>query len=122
LIEDGTLPVTRLRVAPLPLLNWTWLPCPTEKVDQLTMPVELDWVTVRFAGEVEPIVTFPLTTVPPVGSDCAIDGCAQPKPPNSAITLTEVRKSLLLDLMADAKPDIDPDIDLDATINRTTML
>jgi hypothetical protein len=106
-----------LSVAPLPLLNWTWLPCPTEKLDQLTMPVELDWLTVRLVGDVGPIVTFPLTTVPPAGSDCAIDGWAQPGPHNSAITLTEVRNSLQLDLIADAIPDIEKDV----TINPTTM-
>jgi len=59
-------------------------------------------------------VTFPLTTVPPVGSDCASDGCAQPRL-NSAITLTEARNSLPLGLMADAGPHVD----LDETINRT---
>ena len=115
MIDDGTLPVTRLSVAPLPLLNWTWWPCPTEKLDQLTMPVALDWVTVRPVGDVEPIATFPLTTVPPVGSDCAIDGCAQPRPHKSAIRLTEARNSLLRELMADEKPNVDE------TINRTTM-
>jgi len=29
---------------------------------------------VRLVGEVEPIATLPLATVPPVGSDCAIEG------------------------------------------------
>jgi hypothetical protein len=65
------------------------LPCPIEKLDQLTMPVRLDWVTVRLVGDVEPIATFPLATVPPLGSDCAIDGCAQPRPHSSAMELTE---------------------------------
>jgi hypothetical protein len=72
---------------------------------------------VRPVGDVEPIATFPLTTVPPAGSDCAIDGCAQPRPHNSAIPLTEARNSQRFDLMANARPDID----LDETINRTTM-
>ena len=31
------------------------MPCPTEKLDQLTMPVRLDWLIVRLVGEVEPI-------------------------------------------------------------------
>ena len=69
----------------------------------------------RLVGEVELIETFPLATVPPVGSDCAIDGCAQPRPHKSAIRLTEVRKSLVNDVMADEKPDVDE------TINRTTI-
>jgi hypothetical protein len=84
--------------------------CPTEKLDQLTMPVELDWVTVRLVGDVAPIATFPLTTVPPVGNDCAIDGCVQPKPHKSAITLTEAENSLLHDLTPDGRPDVDETI------------
>jgi hypothetical protein len=48
------------------------LPCPIEKLDQLTMPVRLDWLIVRLVGDVELIATLPLTTVPPPGSDCAI--------------------------------------------------
>jgi hypothetical protein len=91
------------------------LPWPIEKLDQLTMPVELDWVTVRLVGDVELIETFPLATVPPAGRDCANDGCAQPKPHNSAIRLTEARKSLVDDVMPDEKPG------LDETINRTTI-
>ena len=79
------------------------------------MPVELDWVTVRLVGDVELIATFPLATVPPVGSDCAIDGCAQHKPHNSAIKLTEVRSSRVHDLRADERSDVDE------TINRTTI-
>ena len=79
------------------------------------MPVRLDWLTVRLVGDVEPIETFPLATVPPVGSDCAIDGCAQPRPHKSAIKLTEARNSLVHDLMADERPDVDE------TINRTTI-
>jgi hypothetical protein len=74
------------------------------------MPVALDWVTVRLVGDVEPMATLPLATVPPVGSDCAIDGCAQPKPHNSAITLTEARNSLVHDLMADERHDVDETI------------
>ncbi|KRR03806.1 hypothetical protein CQ10_17790 [Bradyrhizobium valentinum] len=99
-----------MSVAPLPLLNWTWWPCPIEKLDQLTIPVRLDWVTVRLLGEVELIATFPLATVPPVGSDCAIDGCAQPKLHNSAIKLTEVRNSPVHGLMADGRHDVDETI------------
>jgi hypothetical protein len=91
------------------------LPCPIEKLDQLTIPVRLDWVIVRLVGEVEPIETLPLATVPPVGRDCAIDGCAQPRPHKSAIRLTEVRNSLLHNLTLDGRPDVDE------TINRTTM-
>ena len=79
------------------------------------MPVELDWVTVRLVGDVEPIETFPLATVPPVGSDCAIVACAQPRPHKSAIRLTEARNSLLHDFTLDGRPDVDE------TINRTTM-
>ena len=74
------------------------------------MPVELDWVTVRLVGDVAPIETFPLATVPPVGSDCAIDGCAQPRPHNSAIKLTEVRNSLVHDLMSGERHDVDETI------------
>jgi hypothetical protein len=62
-----------------------------------------------------PIETFPLATVPPDGSDCAIDDCAQPRPHNSAMTLTEARNSPLHDLTADERPDGDE------TFNRTTM-
>ncbi len=79
------------------------------------MPVRLDWLIVRLVGEVEPIATFPLATVPPVGSDCAIAGCAQPRPHNSAIKLTEVRNSREHDLRADERPDVDE------TINRATI-
>jgi len=110
LIDDGTLPVTRLSVAPVPLLNWTWLPCPIEKFDQLTMPVRLDWLIVRLVGDVEPIATFPLATVPPLGSDCAIAGCAQPMPNESAIKLTEVRNFLAQDLIADKRHAADDTI------------
>lgn len=74
------------------------------------MPVELDWLIVRLVGDVALIETFPLATVPPVGSDCAIDGCAQPRPHKSAITLTEARKSLVNDVMADEKPDVEETI------------
>ena len=74
------------------------------------MPVRLDWLIVRLVGDVELMATFPLTTVPPAGSDCAIDGCAQPKPHNSAIELTEARNSLA-----------DKRLDVDETINRTTI-
>jgi hypothetical protein len=52
------------------------LPCPIEKLDQLTIPVRLDWLIVRLVGDVELIETFPLATVPPAGRDCAKDGCA----------------------------------------------
>ncbi len=71
------------------------------------MPVRLDWLIVRLVGEVELIETFPLATVPPVGRDCASDGCAQPKPQRSATKLTEVRASLVDDVMADEKPDVE---------------
>jgi hypothetical protein len=91
------------------------LPCPIEKLDQLTIPVRLDWLIVRLVGEAELIETFPLATVPPVGRDCANDGCAQPRPHKSAIRLTEARNSLLHDLTLDGRPDVDE------TINRTTM-
>jgi hypothetical protein len=75
------------------------------------MPVRLDCVTVRLVGDVEPIATLPLATVPPVGSDCAINGWAQPRPHNSAIVLTEARKSLVHDLMADVRrQDVDETI------------
>ena len=74
------------------------------------MPVRLDWLIVRLVGDVELIETFPLTTVPPVGSDCAIAGCMWLKLHKSAITLTEPRSSL-----ADKSPDVDE------TINRTTI-
>jgi hypothetical protein len=86
------------------------LPCPIEKLDQLTIPVRLDWLIVRLVGDAELIETFPLATVPPVGSDCANDGCAQPRPDNSAIRLTEARKSLVADVMADEKPDMEETI------------
>ena len=79
------------------------------------MPVRLDWLIVRLVGDVELIETLPLTTVPPAGNDCAIDGCAQPMPHKSAITLTEARNSLLHELTLDRRPDVDK------TINRTTM-
>ena len=101
------MPVTRLSVAPLPLLNWTWLPCPTEKLDQLTMPVALDCVTVRLVGEFAPIETLPLTTVPPDGSDWAIDGWAKPKPHKSARELTEVQKFQVQDSTAAERQDVD---------------
>ena len=74
------------------------------------MPVRLDWLIVRLVGDVALIETFPLATVPPVGSDCANDGCAQPRPHKSATKLTEARSSL-----ADGRPDVDE------TINRTTI-
>ena len=74
------------------------------------MPVRLDWLIVRLVGEVELIETFPLATVAPVGSDCANDGCAQPRPHRSAIRLTEARSSL-----AEKRPGVDE------TINRTTI-
>ena len=61
------------------------------------MPVRLDWLIVRLVGEVELIETVPLATVPPVGRDCASDGCAQPRPHNSATTLTEVSNLLKAD-------------------------
>jgi hypothetical protein len=86
------------------------LPCPIEKLDQLTIPVRLDWLIVRLLGEVELIETFPLATVPPAGSDCALDGCAQPRPHNSAIKLTEARNSLVLDLRAGETHDVDETI------------
>ena len=86
------------------------MPCPIEKLDQLTMPVRLDWPIVRLVGEVELIETVPLATVPPVGRDCASDGCAQPRPHNSTTTLTEARKSLVDDVMADEKPDVEETI------------
>ena len=79
------------------------------------MPVELYCVTVRLVGDVEVIATFPLTTVPPVGSDCAIVGCGQPRPHKSATRLTEARNSLLHNLTLDGRPDVDE------TINRTTV-
>jgi hypothetical protein len=79
------------------------------------MPVRPDWLIVRLVGEVEPIATFPLATVPPVGRGCANDGCAQPRPHNSAIKLTEARNSLVHDLMAGERHDVDE------TINRTTI-
>lgn len=79
------------------------------------MPVELDWVTVRLVGDVAPIAIFPLTTVAPVGSDCAIDACVKPIPDKSAITLTETRSSLLRNFRFDERPDEDE------TVNRTTM-
>ena len=79
------------------------------------MPVRLDWLMVRLVGDVELIETFPLATVPPAGSDCANDDCAEPRPHKSAIRLTEARKSLVDDVMPDEKPD------LDVTINRTTI-
>ena len=88
-------------------MNWTWWPCPTEKFDQLTMPVALDCVTVRLVGDVLPIETLPLATVPPVGSDCAAAGWAQPRPHKIAIVLAEARKSLVNDLMADGRKDVD---------------
>ena len=74
------------------------------------MPVRLDWLIVRLVGEVELIATFPLATVPPVGRDCAITGCEQPKPHKSTITLTEARKSLVHGLMADERHDVDETI------------
>jgi len=74
------------------------------------MPVRLDWVIVRLVGEVEPIETLPLATVPPVGRDCAKDGCAQPKPHNSAIKLTEVRNFLAQDVTADDRHAVDETI------------
>jgi hypothetical protein len=86
------------------------LPCPIEKLDQLTIPVRLDWLIVRLVGDVELIETFPLATVPPVGRDCANDGCAQPRPHRSAIRLTEARKSLVNDVVADEKPDVEETI------------
>jgi hypothetical protein len=70
---------------------------------------------VRLVGDVALIATFPLATVPPVGRDCAIDGCGEPRPHSSAIKLTEARNSLLHDLTLDERPDVDE------TINRTTM-
>ena len=79
------------------------------------MPVRLDWLIVRLVGDVELIETLPLATVPPVGRDCAIDGCAQPRPHRSAIRLTEARNSLVHDLMAGERHDVDE------TINQTTM-
>jgi hypothetical protein len=77
--------------------------------------VALDCVTVKLVGELEPIETLPLTTVPPLGSVCAIDGCAQPRPDNSAIRLTEVRNSRAHDLTADEG------LDVNETINRTAI-
>ena len=81
----------------------------------MTIPVALDWVTVRLVGDVEPIETLPLATVPPVGRDCAIDGCGQPRPNKSAIKLTEARNSRVHDLMFDERSDVDE------TIKRTTI-
>jgi len=71
------------------------------------MPVALDCVTVRLVGELEPIETLPLTTAPPVGSDCAIDGCAKARPHKSAGKLTEVRKFQVQDSMAEERQDVD---------------
>jgi hypothetical protein len=71
------------------------------------MPVALDWVTVRLVGELEPIETLPLTTVPPDGNDCAIDGCVNPRPHKSARELTEVRKFQVLDSVAEKRLDVD---------------
>jgi hypothetical protein len=65
---------------------------------------------VRPVAEVELIATLPLTTFPPVGRDCANDGCAQPKPHNSAIKLTEVRNFQAQDLMADERYAVDETI------------
>lgn len=71
LIDDGTLPVTRLRVAPEPFWKDTLLPAPMENDDQLTMPVGVVCVTVRLVGEDCDTETAPLTTDGWVGSDCA---------------------------------------------------
>ena len=68
MIADDAEPVTRLSVAPEPLLKLTVPPCPTEKLFQLTIALFDDWliVNVPFAGV--PIVAVPDVTVPPLGS------------------------------------------------------
>ena len=53
------------------------------------MPVALDWVIVRLVGDGWEIVTLPLATVPPVGSDCAVACGTRPKLHDSATRLTE---------------------------------
>src|SRR5579863_9583698 len=65
---DALAPVTRLRVMALEFgwLNWTALPCPTEKDCQLMMALALDWLIRVVAPEAE-ICAWPATTEPPRG-------------------------------------------------------
>jgi len=60
-------PVTRLRVAPEPLLNWTVAPEPIEKPDQLMIALLEVWVTVRLESDAAPMLAEPACTTPPVG-------------------------------------------------------
>jgi hypothetical protein len=57
------------------------------------MPVVLDCVTVRLVGELEPIETLPLTTVPPDGSDCAAADCPKFSSDESTAMLAEQQNS-----------------------------
>src|SRR5580692_3657364 len=76
-MAETEVPVTRLRVAPEPLLNWTVAPDPTEKPDQLMIARLEVWVTVSDDPDAAPMLAEPACTTPPVGSA----GAAAPPPP-----------------------------------------
>src|SRR5262245_31935045 len=74
------------------------------------MPVRLDCEIVRLVGDVEPIDTLPLTTVPPDGSDCAVADCPKFRNDESTAMLTELQKSSrILDVPAADETSV-PDI------------
>ena len=77
-MAETELPVTRLRVAPEPLLNWTVPPEPTEKPDQLMIARLEVWVTVRLEPDAAPMLAEPACTTPPVGSAGAVDALPPP--------------------------------------------
>ena len=65
-IVDDAFPVTMFNVAPAPLLNWTLLPAPTEKLFQFITPRAPVWAMVSCDW---PVVICPLPAVkrPPAG-------------------------------------------------------
>ena len=60
-------PVTRLRVAPAPLLNCTVPPEPMEKPCQSMIALADDWLTVSWVGDGAVTAAVPATTLAPVG-------------------------------------------------------
>jgi hypothetical protein len=65
-IDDRLVPLTRLSVAPVPLLNWTVLPWPIEKPCQSMIALPELWLIVVVAPLVD-MPAEPATTLPPEG-------------------------------------------------------
>ncbi|WP_404978696.1 hypothetical protein [Caballeronia novacaledonica] len=88
--------MTRLSVAPLPLLNMTARPLPIEKLDQLITPREVVWLIVSDCPPplIEPM---PATNCPPFGKGGAacvsmLDSSKQAVAKSSATVSGRTRK------------------------------